>query len=191
MDVTSLPHGAQPSNRWALPGECQCFGWAARCQCSCSGACLHPVPREPHPTATPTSVLPTPLEPQQRLRMPKTCRHSLSLGTHLSRQPHSSWYRRAVPTLAELWTPGQMDSPSPWASLCMAVFRLWGHGLVLGCQRGAMGAGRGDCVPKSRMGGKRYEEDPGLSTLSHLPCILHCVLCTEHPVATSAHPALH
>lgn len=55
-----------------------------------------------------------------------------------------------------------------------------------------MGAGRGDqSEPKSRMGGQKYEEHPGLSTLSHMLCILHCVLCTEHPVATLAHSALH
>lgn len=145
-----------------------------------------PLPRDPHPTATLTSVLPTPLEAQQRLTLPKTHRCSLSLGSHLPRPPHSSWYRRAVPMLAELWTPGQTDSPSPWEPLYTAVLRLWGHSLVLGCQRGAMGAGRGGRAPKGRMGGQRYEEHPALSTLSHLPCILHCVLRTEHPVAPSA-----
>lgn len=31
-----------------------------------------PLPRDPHPTATPTSVLPTPLEAQQRLTLPET-----------------------------------------------------------------------------------------------------------------------
>lgn len=141
------------------------------------------------PQPAPTSVLPTPLEPEQRLRMPKTCRHSLSLGTHLPRPPHSSWYRRAAPTLAELWTPGQMGQSQPISvsvngSAQVMEPRL-GAGLPEGCH------GNGDHVLESRMVGQRYEEDPGLSTLSHLPCILHCVLCTEHPVATSAHPALH
>lgn len=31
-----------------------------------------PLPWDPHPTATPTSVLPTPLEAQQRLTLPET-----------------------------------------------------------------------------------------------------------------------
>lgn len=183
MDVTSLPRRAQPSNRWALPGECQRFGWAARCQRSCSGAHPHPLTRT-HIPQSPTSVLPTPLEPQQRRTLPESRRCSLSLGTHLPRPPRSSWHRSAVPSLAELWTPGQTDSPSPWVPLWVAVLRLWGHGLVLGCQGSRE---RGPCDKEQN--GSTKEQGAACAEHSVPPAVCP-VLCTLHPVAPSAHPAL-
>lgn len=85
----------------------------------------------------PDPVLPTPLEPQQRLTLPETCRHSLSLGTHLPTPPCSSWYRRAVPTLAELWTDGQ---PQPMGASMYGSAQVIGAWLGAGVSEGCHGS---------------------------------------------------